>query len=167
MANNKRGYTSQSLHEPRTRVSSSHTTKKVTHKSLNIAKYITLSIIPLAAIVTIIAVIFSLILKPENIVKKDFESVSKDYYENYIYHNLIENISDQTRFEQKLEKYTIYGFSHITLRQLSLFNDGHYSNHLNTVLKYCNKDATYINIFPSQPFDKNDYHIDYHYACTF
>lgn len=124
-----------------------------------IAKRSALSVIALAMLVVILALLFVSFTKPEKVVTAKIEAITADYYENYFY--------DRIKDYSNLGSYTENGFSKVTLRQLLLFDSERHANDASLLNEYCDTEATYVRIYPEEPFAKTDYHVDYHYACTF
>ena len=157
---------SRTYHSSRTKIKSSELAKKqqTSRHVLFLAKKSVLTIIILAMLVVTLALLLAYFLKPETIVKSKMSAISTDYYENYYYPQIVEQSSKP--LPEILEYYSTHGFSQVTLRQLLLI-DNERNKDASDLKNYCDENATYIQIFPEPPYGKNNYHIDYHYSCTF
>ena len=133
--------------------------KERDRKVFLIARRSALFVIALAMLVVILALLFASFTKPEKVVMAKIEAITADYYENYFY--------DRIKDYSNLGSYTENGFSKVTLRQLLLFDSERHANDASLLNEYCDAEATYVRIYPEEPFTKTNYHVDYHYACTF
>ena len=124
-----------------------------------ILKRVVLAVIALAMLMVILALLLKSFMEPEKVVTSKIETIVADYYENYFY--------DRIKDYSNLDNYTENGFSKVTLRQLLLFDSERHANDASLLNEYCDVEATYVRIYPEAPFSKTDYHVDYHYACTF
>ena len=128
-------------------------------------KNIILIVIVLAILTVAFTTFFIFILKPENVIKKTIPAIATDYYENYFYPEITkDNVNSLSNI---FSKYTDTGFSPITFRQLLFYNNKYPSDTINTIVNHCDLRNSYIQIYPTPPFGKFDYHIDYHYTCQF
>ena len=134
-----------------------------------IAPRIILVIIILAFISVIIAIICSFVFTPEKIVQTKIEAISKDFYENYLYDNLVKSdkISDQTSLEDIMQKYQKYGFGIVHLRQILAHNKDKKPSDVSYIINYCDENKTLIRFYPDPPFERTSYHIEYSYSCNF
>lgn len=142
------------------------------------AKNSVITIIITVAIAMVGFTIFNIIATPEHLVKKEIETITADYYENYFYQNILKNnsiyekdVADPKAAERImsniLEKYIERGFPRINLNQLLLYdNFKHYSS-AELLGQYCNLENTFITIHPEPPFTSKDYRVDYDYSCNF
>ena len=143
-----------------------------------IAKNAILTVIATAMLMVLVFTIFSLIATPEFLTKREIETITADYYENYFYPNILSSNSltlSQVKSPQDaesllsniLDKYTETGFSRITLNQLLLFDNRRHYSAAASLANYCNLDNTIIKIYPEPPYTINSYHADYDYSCKF
>ena len=139
--------------------------QKTSRRIFHTTKRSILTVIISAMLVVILAVLLSTFSSPERVVKSKIESIATDYYENYFYPEI--TTDNSTPLSQIMSRYEKPGFAKVTLRQLLLFDNGRYNSAATTLTKYCDENATFIQIFPTSPFSKTDYRIDYHYSCTF
>lgn len=120
------------------------------------------SILTIIVFVTLMVIgfsIFNLIATPEFLVKHRIENIAKDYYENYFY--------DSVPDHEALDIYKNTGLAKVSLRQLLLYSDRRHATSLEFFEKYCDLEKTYIKIFPEDPYQRTDYHVDYAYSCNF
>ena len=144
---------------PVTRLSKSLKKKEHDRKFFLVLKRSILAVIALAMFAVILTLLFVNFTKPEKVVTAKIEAITADYYENYFY--------ERIKNYDNLNSYTENGFSKVTLRQLLLFDSERYANDASLLSRYCDAEATYVRIYPEEPFGKTDYKVDYHYACTF
>ena len=148
-----------------------HTSKsRVGIFSLNTpARKIILAVIIMAFAAVIAAVVSSFLLKPERIVKSKLDSLASDYYENYYYEKFAN--SDQAKsidnLDSAMSKYVESGFARVTLRQLILHDAETNQSTADYVLKYCDKEGTYVIFYPESPFSRTSYHTEFTYSCAF
>ena len=155
------------IHAIRTRISRRDMVKKHDQKMLNVARRTIIAVIVLAMLAVILAILASIFYKPETIVTNKISSITADYYENYFYPRVESYGTTDKTIGEIMSRYTESGFSKITLRQLLLFDSERYADAAALLTEYCDPELTYVKIFPDEPFTKSDYHVDYHYACTF
>ena len=162
---------STKLHASRTRIMPSKLARKreVNRKFYATARYTILAIIVITMLLVTLSALLKLFSNPERIVKQKIEAITTDYYENYFYPQLTaENeIQNSTNLAKNMERYTTVGFSIVTLRQLLLLDGMRYAEATDILTTYCDENKTYIQIFPEPPFEKTNYHVDYHYSCEF
>lgn len=146
------------------------------HRTYHLAKDTILTIIALVMMMMIGLTFFCLIATPEFLVKREIESIAKDYYENYFYTTTLNNNSleinehsdnKNSTLDKIFSRYEKTGFSRTTLRQLLLFDDQKHITSMASLAKYCDLDKTQIKIYPEPPFDRQNYRIDYTYSCKF
>ena len=142
-------------------------------RSYRISRNTILVVIALAMLSMLLFVIYNLIATPEYLIKKQIDSLSRDYYENYIYATTLNNNSINDNSEESKEKitkifnrYIDEGFQITSLREL-LLHSGQDASLEDTLANYCNLDHTTIKIYPEAPFSRTDYRIDYNYSCQF
>jgi len=142
------------------------------------AKNIVLTIISTTALIVIGFMIFNLIATPEFLVKREVESITKDYYENYFYPSILSNNSISadsvstpegaaSALSDVLAQYTEKGFARLTLHQLLLYDNLRHYSSIASLSKYCDLDRTLIKIYPESPFTHQNYRVNYTYSCKF
>lgn len=120
------------------------------------------SILTIIIFVTLMVVgfsIFNLIATPEFLVKNRINRIATDYYENYFY--------DSVPDHEALSIYKDTGLAKVSLRQLLLYSDKKHATSLEFFEKYCNLEKTSIKVFPEEPYERQNYHVDYAYSCNF
>ena len=127
------------------------------------ARKMTLAIIITAVAIVGIVLLLCLFLNPEAQTKRKIEEMAHDYYETYYYKNFKNTTSGASDFEKYAEK----GFPKVTLRQLLLFDGGRYKDLTESLTGYCDENTTTIQIFPEEPYNKQNYRIEYNYSCNF
>ena len=133
------------------------------------AKKTILTIIVLVIIIVAGTVVCIQFLTPEHQVKSKINSLATDYYENYLYQNLINSDKYQALSDKSssMEKYASYGFNPITLRNLLLHSNHKNDDFANSIAKYCDLDATSIKYYPESPFDQTSYRTEINFSCNF
>ena len=145
--------------KPTVRIPKNYRKKRRDQRVFVIAKRSVLAIIVLAMLSVVLTLLFTSFTQPEKVVTSKIERIVADYYENYFY--------DRIKDYSNLDNYTESGFSRVTLRQLLLFDSERHAKETSLLSQYCDTESTYVRIFPEEPFERHDYHVDYHYACTF
>ena len=137
-------------------------------QNTKIAKNIILTTIVITMLTVLVYVIFSIIATPEFLVKREIESITADYYENYFYSNILKNNPGvEDHLSDILDEYSKAGFPRITLNQLLLYdNRKHYAS-AESISEYCDLNKTIIKIFPESPYTSKNYRVDYNYSCNF
>ena len=136
------------------------------HKLSPIQKIIIVIIVSVMAI-TIGFAIASFFLQPENLTKAKISNLATDYYENYLYENLINSEKFSGNIDATMSEYRDRGLSIITLRQLLLHDQSKNASLANEIKNYCDEEKTTIKFYPDAPYSRSSYHVDYHYVCNF
>ena len=92
--------------------------------------------------------------------------MSVDYYENYFYKNFQGTVGGGS-ITDAVSGYAEKGFAKVPLKQLLLFDGGKYRGLMDEMKKYCDIDATTMQVFPKAPYNNDDYRIEYNYSCNF
>lgn len=122
-----------------------------------------LVIIVIAIFAVIVSLICSFTFNTERTIKSEISNLATGYYEDYLYKSISSSGKD---INEVMQKYVDTGFSTIPLRQLILHSPQK-SSLENTMLNYCDENATLIQFFPTEPFGKTDYRVEYTYSCSF
>ena len=143
--------------------------KRSSKKSIFIIRRTILTVISLAMLTVVIAIICIFIFKPENVVKSKISNLSSNYYENFLYKNIIssEAYSKSKDLDKIMEKYKETGFAAVTLRQLILFGAQKNSNLSSLLKEYCNENETSVKFYPEAPYTQSSYRTEYAYSCNF
>lgn len=141
--------------------------KEFSRKSAIVTRRTILTVIILAMLTVILAVLFGTFQSPERVVKQKIESIAADYYENYFYDKNESYATDATAFTNMMQKYVDNGFSKVTLRQLLLFDGRRHAESAAILTTYCDENETSVQFFPEEPFGKTDYRAEVTYSCIF
>jgi hypothetical protein len=136
------------------------------HK-LSLAQKITIAIIIIVMIITFGFTIASFFLQPENLTKAKISGLAADYYENYLYENLLNSENFSGDVESTLSEFKDTGLSTISLRQLLLHDRTKNASVIEEIKQYCDEEKTTIKFYPEAPYSRTNYHTDYHYVCNF
>ncbi len=158
MKNSRKAKYSHNLHTSKSRAS---------FYSSSLAKKIVLVIIAIVMVLVIGTVVCSLIFTKENQIKWQISKISKEYYENYYYENLIDTSQSSDEIYNFLEKHHEEGLSNVTLNVLLSYDNRKNIAYEDSLGEYCNRNATLIKIYPDPPYDKKSYHIEYTYSCNY
>ena len=127
------------------------------------ARKLILIVIILIVLTVSASITCSIIFDTERTVKSTISNLATEYYEDYLYQSISSSGED---IDKVMQKYVDTGFSAIPLRQL-IFRSSQDTTIKDTILKYCDEDATHIQFFPTAPFGKTDYKVEYTYSCSF
>lgn len=141
--------------------------RQPTKAPLSSTQKIIIIIIILAVIFTLIGVVASIFLQPERLTKSRIESLASDYYENYLYENLINSENFSGDLEATMNKHIEIGFTPITLRQLILHDQEKTASIADSLRSNCDVERTTIKFYPEPPFGRTNYHVKYNYICNF
>lgn len=114
-----------------------------------------------------VSLFVTLYFNAEVVAKRKFEELARTYYEDYYYDKFMENLDEETK-EEKLAKYEENGLQPVLLRQLLLYQNGKYSNYRGYFEKKefdCDKNTTSAKFYPTKPYGKKDYRVEYFYDC--
>ncbi|MBQ9018508.1 hypothetical protein IJ117_02030 [Candidatus Saccharibacteria bacterium] len=160
---------SSKLHQKRPRATLSHLarSKESSRKVYYGAKRTILTIIILAMMAVILSVILVNLSAPDRIITAKIQEITSDYYENYFYDRIGKHNDDGRTVAETAALYADKGFTDISLRQLLYYGGGEHQSEESTLSDYCDLDNTYVRIFPTPPYGRADYRVDYHYSCEF
>ncbi|MBR3052407.1 hypothetical protein IKG60_02185 [Candidatus Saccharibacteria bacterium] len=150
---------SATLHQPRTRI--------ITNSRALIAKRVVIVVIVVALMSVVTALVCQLFFNEEKMTKRQLEAMAAEYYEDYIYENLVHGAMSQAEIEAKMEKYVSGGFAAVNLRQLLLYDNGKNIENGGLLQEHCDANTTSAKFYPEEPFDKKSYRIEYRYDCDF
>lgn len=122
------------------------------------------TVIILAVITVFATLICSLVFNPERTTKSTISHLATEYYEDYFYPNVFSGSQDMSEI---LGRYTDTGLARITLRQLLLYDNQKNTKYQNTLTKYCDENATFVQFFPTEPYGKTNYRTEFTYSCSF
>ncbi|MBR5046126.1 hypothetical protein IKX73_00625 [Candidatus Saccharibacteria bacterium] len=156
-----------SAHTPRVSTARRSTKSSKSRQLFLISKRSILAVIILAMLTVILTLLFSNFYDPEKLTTKRIEEITADYYETYFYPRIENYGTTDKSMSDIMSRYKETGFSKITLRQLLLFDSARHADLSKLLTKYCDPEATYVKIYPDEPYGKTDYHVDYTYSCAF
>ena len=143
----------------------SKTSKYSQAKDAIVVKRLIIGIICATIIAVAVAIACKFLLNEEKLSKDRMESMAREYYEGYLYENLIHGAMDQSNIEQAMEKYALRGFAPVYLRQL-LVDDGDQGT-ANLLRSHCDINTTSVKFYPESPYDKKSYRMEFQYDCDF
>jgi len=136
-------------------------------KPISTIQKIILGVIGAAFIAVVIAALSVILNRPENVITSKIESLSSDYYENYLYQEIVNSDQFSGNIDETLQKYVEVGFSPITLRELLLHDTEKTKDIAPLIKEHCDENRTIIKFFPEAPFSKTSYRVNYSYSCDF
>ncbi|MBR0488444.1 hypothetical protein IJJ39_02095 [Candidatus Saccharibacteria bacterium] len=154
------------ISRPRARKSWLARSKEMSRRTHIVAKNVIIALILLAGMLVVLVVLLGMFKTPERTVTGKIYAMAEDYYENYLYDNIVANVSAD-KMDEALSKYAERGFAAMDLKQLLLFDNGRHSAAGATLKSYCDETGTYVKIYPEAPFGRKDYRIEANYACNF
>ncbi|MBQ6570947.1 hypothetical protein IJI02_01220 [Candidatus Saccharibacteria bacterium] len=122
------------------------------------------------AMVVLISLIVNIYYQPDKVATRELEEIARDYYENYFYDNFVAAIPADSSLEKEMGEYAETGFLPVYLRHLLLYNNGKNEakkRYFETSTYVCDKNATFVRIYPVAPFGRKDYTINYSFACNY
>lgn len=131
-------------------------------------KKVTFGIIGGTMVLVFIFAVYKLVNTPEKVVTGRIQSLTREYYEDYLYPK-IKSSTPENKFEEVMRKYAESGVdnSHLSLRNILLSGGTKNVKLAQEIGEYCNLDDTIIEIFPQKPYGKSDYKVNYNYSCKF
>ena len=135
-----------------------------------VVKWVMLGVIAVAFLVVGVAVACKFFFNDKALVERRLEEMSQEYYENYVYENLVNGRMSQQEIREIMDKYITRGFAAVHLRQLLAYKggDADKGGDAGDLLKeHCDENTTSVKFYPEEPFDKKSYRIEYHYDCDF
>jgi len=132
------------------------------------AKKITTILIMICVLVVAVDLAASSYFSPDKVVDRELAKIAQDYYENYFYEQYPGKLvsSDNTA---ELDALAESGFSNVRLRELLLYDGAKYADSAK-YFKYegytCDTNETYVKFYPTSPYGKTDYRVEYHLTCN-
>ena len=102
--------------------------------------------------------------QPKLAVEREMETLTRDYYENYYYDEIMNNGGGVKALEEMVD----YGLPSVKLRKLLLFDN---QRHAESAAVFdskhykCDTNTTWAKIFPYAPYGRTDYRVEYTYGC--
>lgn len=137
-------------------------TKKQNKNLINII----LIMIIVACIIGVGALVFSKsYFATENQLQREIEMLAADYYENYLYENYFQKISESDR-RAEFEQYINRGMNPVYLREiLNYGKDNHPEAAKIFQNALCDTNSTSVKYFPEEPYGKSDFRAEYKLSC--
>ena len=140
---------------------------RIGRNSSNVAKKLTIFLIILTALVAAGAVIFSNLYKDMYFANQKFEELSRNFYENYLYENFLNEHSGEN-LEAAIKNYTVEGFR-VKLRQILNYefveHGTNYRSYFETETFSCNTNGSWATFYPRAPYGKKDYEPKFELSC--
>ena len=124
-------------------------------------------VIVLAIVAVVVAVVGRFLLNDEKIAKDKLETYAREYYEGYVYENLINGAMGQDEINEVMSKYEVRGFAPVKMRQLLLYDGQERMAESEVLLKHCDENLTEVKYYPEEPFKKKSYRMEFQYDCDF
>lgn len=132
-----------------------------------IAKRIVGVMIVICATLVLLNVAASAYFNPKVVVERELSALAEEYYEDYLYDNLIGGRTGEAVGEE-MKRYKDVGVSDTHLRQLLLYDSGRRreaSGYFDQDGYKCDRNKTYVKYFPEEPYGRKDYHFEVKLAC--
>ena len=131
------------------------------------ARRVVVGVIVATIVVVIVGLIASFFCNNERITQKKIDEMAREYYEGFIYPNLINGSMSQSEIAEAMKRYEKWGFAPVALRQLLLYDGKKNMQEGGFVKNYCDENNTKAKIYPEAPYDKKSYRIEYEYKCEY
>ncbi|MDO4889502.1 MAG: hypothetical protein Q4A25_02325 [Candidatus Saccharibacteria bacterium] len=132
-----------------------------------IAKRIAVVIIAFCSVLVLLNVAASAYFNPKTVVEREISSLAEEYYEDYLYGNLVGNRTGDAIGEE-MKHYKDIGVPNTYLRQLLLYDSGRRkeaSGYFDQKGFKCDRNKTYVKYFPEEPYEKKNYHFEIKLVC--
>lgn len=127
-----------------------------------------IALIFVALAVAVGAVVIANLRDKNFFVNQKFEELSRNYYEEILYPQFVEEHKDDT-LEKAFEKYLNNGFT-VHLRQILNYEFLNHNNDYRAVFEgdnfSCNTNASSATFIPRAPYGKKDYEAKFNLLCT-
>ena len=128
------------------------------------------SVVFIVICITLVAVnaVASAYFNPKAVVNRELNSLAEEYYEDYLYQNLIGGRTGDAIAEE-LKHYEKAGIGNTYLRQLLLYDSGRRraaAGYFDQTGFACDRNKTYVKYYPEPPYGKKDYHFDIKLVCN-
>ncbi len=132
-----------------------------------LARRVVLGVIVAAIVVVIVGLVVSFFCNNERITQKKIDEMAREYYEGFVYPNLISGSMSQSEIDDVMKRYEKWGFAPVALRQLLLYDGQKNMKDGGFVKNYCDENETKMKVYPEAPYDKKSYRIEYEYKCEY
>lgn len=138
--------------------------RKKTNDTVTV-KRIIIGVIIAAIGAVIVGLMVGFFCNSERMTKMKLDEMAREYYEEYIYEDLINGAMSQADIDGVMKRYEKWGFAPVALRQLLLYDNRKNMEHGGFVKQYCDENDTSVKFYPEQPYGKKSYRIEYNYKC--
>ena len=128
------------------------------------AQKVIFTVIILTTIVVVVALALAFKWDNKYLVETEITELAQNYYEEYYYPNVF---SGNVSMGEVLGQFEETGLASVSLRQILLAAPKSNEKIMNFLRQYCDENATFVQYFPTQPYDKDSYRIEYTYSCNF
>ncbi|MBQ3432996.1 hypothetical protein IJG22_01715 [Candidatus Saccharibacteria bacterium] len=132
-----------------------------------VARRVVLWVITATIVVVIAGLIASFFCNNERMTQRKIDEMAREYYEEFVYQNLINGAMSQEEIADVMGRYEKYGFAPVSLRQLLLYDGRKNMEEGGFVKNYCDENETKVKVYPEAPYDKKSYRIEYEYRCEY
>lgn len=132
-----------------------------------IAKRIAGITIVLCSVLVLLNAAASAYFNPKTVVEREITALAEEYYEDYLYENLVGNRTGDA-IKEELKRYKDTGVSETYLRQLLLYDSGRRKDaggYFEQKGFKCDRNKTYVKYFPEYPYGKENYHFEIKLVC--
>ena len=130
-----------------------------------VARRVVLGVIIAAIVMVAVGLVSSFFCNSERMTQRKIDEMAREYYEEFVYQNLINGAMSQEEIADVMGRYEKYGFAPVPLRQLLLYDGRKNMEDGGFVTDYCDENETKMKIYPEAPYDKKSYRIEYTYKC--
>ena len=130
-----------------------------------VARRVIIGVICAAIVVVMIGLIGSFFWNNQRRVETKMEEMAREYYEGFIYENLVHGAMSKEEVEKVVSRYKDRGFAAVNLRQLLLYDGKRNMESAGFIKEYCDENRTSVKFYPEEPYDKKSYRIEYTYKC--
>ena len=130
-----------------------------------VARRVIIGVICAAIVVVVVSLIGSYFWNDEKRVEAKMEEMAREYYEGFIYENLVHGAMSKDEVEKVVSRYEKRGFAAVNLRQLLLYDGKKNMESAGYIKNYCDENQTSVKFYPEEPYDKKSYRIEYKYKC--
>ena len=139
--------------------------RRVRKNDAVVARRVIIGVICAAIVVVLVSLVVSFLWNNQRRVEAKMEEMAREYYEGFIYENLVHGAMSKEEIEKVVGRYKERGFAKVNLRQLLLYDGKRNMESAGFIKDYCDENRTSVKFYPEEPYDKNSYRIEYTYKC--
>lgn len=132
-----------------------------------VARRVVMTVIIALIVAVAVALASFLLLNPKRLAMNKIEAMAKEYYEDFTYAGLVENVGTGSKLHEVMGKYVAKGFASVSLRQLLLYNNQKNLKGGGFLREMCDENTSSVKFYPEEPFDQHSYRIEYRLNCDF